>query len=170
MIKYAPKKVFILDDEEYIEITYEELCSRAEIDPSYKDKLFLPLYGMLMEVSESTYLEFYRLQRRQKYIDERSRENKDIPYDSLTTDEFNGEDILVDDGESVEDQAVRNVTAEEIRFRISLLKPADQELVQAMFFEGLSERQYAEKCGVNRNAIHKRKVRILEELKKLLEN
>ena len=170
MKKYAPKKVFILDNGKYIEITYAELCRREEIDPSYKDKLFLPLYGMLMEVSKSTYLEFYRLQRRQKYIDERSRDNKDISYDSLTTDEFNGEDILVDDGESVEDQAVRNVTAEEIRFIISLLKPADQELVQAMFFEGLSERQYAEKCGVNRNAIHKRKVRILEELKKLLEN
>lgn len=170
MKKYAPKKVFILDNGKYIEITYKELCHREETDPSYKDKLFLPLYGMIMEVTESTYIEFYRLQRRQKYIDERSRDNKDISYDSLTTDEFNGEDILVDDGDSVEDQAVRNVTAEEIRFIISLLKPADQELVQAMFFEGLSERQYAEKCGVNRNAIHKRKVRILEELKKLLEN
>ena len=170
MKKYAPKKVFILDNGEYIEITYAELCLREKADPSYKDKLFLPLYGMIMEVTESTYLEFYRLQRRQKYIDERSRDNKDISYDSLTTDEFIGEDILVDDGDSVEDQAVRNVTAEEIRFIISLLKPEDQELVKAMFFEGLSERQYAEKCGVNRNAVHKRKVRILEELKKLLEN
>ena len=170
MKKYAPRKVFILENGEYVEISYEELCRREENDPSYKDKLFLPLYGMIMEVTESTYIEFYKLQRRQKYIDERSRDNKDISYDSLTTDEFNGEDILVDDGESVENQTVRNVTAEEIRFIISLLKPADQELVQAMFFEDLSERQYAERCGVNRNAIHKRKVRILEELKKLLEN
>lgn len=47
---------------------------------------------MIMEVTESTYIEFYKLQRRQKYIDERSRDNKDISYDSLTTDEFNGED------------------------------------------------------------------------------
>ena len=170
MKKYAPRKVFILENGEYVEISYEELCCREETDCTYKDKLFLPLYGMIMEVTESTYLEFYKLQRRQKYINERSRDNKDISYDSLTTDEFNGEDILVDDGESVEDQAVRNVTAEEIRFIISLLKPADQELIQAMFFEGLSERQYAERCGVNRNAIHKRKVRILEELKKYLEN
>ncbi len=72
--KYAPKKVFILKNNEYIEITYEELCHREENDPSYKDKLFLPLYGMIMEVTESTYIEFYKLQRRQKYIDERSRD------------------------------------------------------------------------------------------------
>ena len=170
MKKYAPKKVFILENNEYIEITYEELCRREENNPSYKDKLFLPLYGMIMEVSEATYIEFYQMQRRQKYIDERSKDNKDISYDSLTTDEFNGADILVDDSENVEDQAIRNVTAEEIRFIISMLKPSDQELIQAMFYEGLSERQYAKRCGVNRNAIHKRKSRILEELKKILGN
>lgn len=170
MKKYAPKKVFILENNEYIEITYEELCRREESNPSYKDKRFLPLYGMIMEVDEAIYIEFYQMQRRQKYIDERSKDNKDISYDSLTTDEFNGEDILVDDGESVEDQAIRNVTAEEILFVISMLKPSDQELIRAMFYEGISERQYAKRCGVNRNAIHKRKVRILEELKKILGN
>ena len=163
MKKYAPKKVFILENGKYIEITYTELSFREQTDPSYKHKFFLPLYGMIMEVSEDTYLEFYRMQRRQKYIYERSKENNDISYNSF--DGFNGEDILVDDGESVEDQAVRNITAEEIRSVISLLKLADQELVQAMFFEGLSERQYAKRCGVNRNDIHKRKVRILEKLK-----
>lgn len=78
MKKYAPKKVFILENNEYIEITYEELCRREENNPSYKDKLFLPLYGMIMEVSEATYIEFYQMQRRQKYIDERSKDNKDI--------------------------------------------------------------------------------------------
>lgn len=129
MKKYAPKKVFILENNEYIEITYEELCRREENNPSYKDKLFLPLYGMIMEVSEATYIEFYQMQRRQKYIDERSKDNKDISYDSLTTDEFNGADILVDDSENVEDQAIRNVTAEEIRYIISMLKPSDQELM-----------------------------------------
>ena len=86
-----------------------------------------------MEVSEATYIEFYQMQRRQKYIDERSKDNKDIFYNSLTTDEFNGEDILVDDSETVEEQAIRNVTAEEISFIISLLKPADQDWFKLCF-------------------------------------
>lgn len=47
--KYAPRKVFILENGEYVEITYEELCRREESNPSYKDKLFLPLYGMIMD-------------------------------------------------------------------------------------------------------------------------
>ena len=38
----------------------------------------------------------YKDKRRQKYLDERSAKNGDFSYDMLTTDEFNGEDILVD--------------------------------------------------------------------------
>lgn len=94
---------------------------------------------------------------------------KDISFDSLTTADFNGESILID-SDNIEDQAIRNIMSEDIRHVISMLKPSDQELIQAMFYEGLSERQYAKRCGVNRNAIHKRKSRILEELKKILGN
>lgn len=39
MKKYAPKKVFILENNEYIEITYEELCRREENNPSYGKKM-----------------------------------------------------------------------------------------------------------------------------------
>ena len=57
-MKYAPKKVFILENNEYVEITYEELCHREATDKSYEDKLFLPLHGMLMEVTEDVYADF----------------------------------------------------------------------------------------------------------------
>lgn len=50
---YAPRKVFILENGGYTELSYEEFCRRRKTDPSYGDKLFLPLYGMIMEVVES---------------------------------------------------------------------------------------------------------------------
>ena len=46
----------------------------------------------------------------------------------------------------------------------------EQTLIQAIYFDEMSERDYAKKTGVYRNAIHKKKVRILEKLKKILEN
>ena len=100
-MKYAPKKVFILENNEYVEITYEELCHREATDKSYGDKLFLPLHGMLMEVTEDVYADFYRDQRRQQYITARAIANGDVSYDALNTDEFNGEDTLVDPDENV---------------------------------------------------------------------
>ena len=51
---------------------------------------------------------------------------------------------------------------------ISALPAADQALVQGLFFKGQSELDYAREIGVSQPAVHKRKVRILKSLKKLL--
>ena len=48
-----------------------------------------------------------------------------------------------------------------LRKAILSLNRSDQELVEALLFKGMSEREYAEQTGVFRNAIHKRKQRIL---------
>ena len=82
MKKYAPRKVFILENNEYIEISYEELCYREEIDPSYKDKLFIPLHGMIMEVDETAYRDFYKAKDRDEYLTWRTK-YKDISYGRL---------------------------------------------------------------------------------------
>lgn len=57
-MKYAPKKVFIIENGKYIELTYEEYILRKENNDTVK--FFLPLYGVLMEVSEDTYKEYYQ--------------------------------------------------------------------------------------------------------------
>lgn len=101
-MKYAPKKVFILENGNYKEITYNELRQLEQTDKSYMDKFFLPLHGMLMEVTKQTYREYYQDKRRQKYIDERSKLNGDVSYNALDTDETLGEDILADRRTDVE--------------------------------------------------------------------
>ena len=53
--KIRTEKGFLFENGEYIEISYEELCRREENDPSYKDKFFIPLHGMIMEVDETAY-------------------------------------------------------------------------------------------------------------------
>ena len=65
---YAPRKVFIKENGEYLELTYEAYCTRCETDPFYQNRRFLPLHGMLMEVSEEEYVQFYRQKNRQKYL------------------------------------------------------------------------------------------------------
>ncbi len=72
-------------------------------------------------------------------------------------------------GESVEDTVFRKISVEELYRAMRHLRPADHALVIALFFEGKTEREYAEELGVYRNTVHKRKMRILTELKKILE-
>lgn len=168
-MKYAPKKVFILENGLYKEITYSELKQLEQADKFYMDKFFLPLHGMLMEITEETYKEYYRDKRRQKYIDERSKLNGDVSYNALDTDETLGEDILADRRTDVEMQVINQMTVEQLRKAFLLLLPDERELITAIYIQNLTEREFAKKKGVYHNAVHKRKLRVLEKLKKFLD-
>lgn len=169
-MKYAPNKVFILENDSYVEISYKELCQRTTQDKFYEDKLFLPLHGMLMEVAEDEYKIFYKNVRRQKYLKELSAANGDFSYDMLTTDEFNGQDILVDEKQDVEEIVEKNMLLDKLNTGLSLLSVEEKELIRMIFFEELTEREIAKKQGVSQVAVHKKKQRILNKLKKILKN
>lgn len=168
MMKKAPKKIFILENGNYKELSYEDFCLLKEKNISYADKFFIPLHGMLMEVTEETYRNFYKSQRRQKYIDERSAENEDFSYDMLTTDDFNGEDIIADESEPLDEQVIRKIMTDKLKFALPLLTEDEQKLIREIFYEELSERSLAEKYCISQVAIHKRKVKILEKLKNMI--
>lgn len=168
-MKYAPKKVFILENGNYKEITYNELQKLERSGKSYVDKFFLPLHGMLMEVTEQTYREYYRDKRRQKYIDERSKLNGDVSYNALDTDETLGEDVFADTKTDVESEVINKMTVAELRKAFLLLLPDERELIKILFIDGVTERKASEMYGVSQVAIHKRKNRILAKLKDFLE-
>lgn len=168
-VKYAPKKVFILENGKYKEITYSELQKLEQSDKSYAEKFFLPLYGMLMEVTAETYKAYYKDKRRQKYIDERSLLNGDVSYDALDTDETLGAEVFADKKTDVEAAVINKMTVAELRKAFLLLSPDERKLITAIYIQNLTEREYAKQKGVYHNAVHKRKLRILEKLKKFLD-
>ena len=167
--KYDNAKCFILSSYGYEEITYSELCHRRDLDETYKNKKFIPLHGMLMEVTTEQYIDFYRIRNRQRYLDKRSAEKGDISIDMLTTPEFNGENILVYD-EDIADQVTNRIMLEKLCDSLGLLTAKEKELIRDIFYNGLTERDLAIKHRVSQVAIHKRKKRILDKLKKLLGN
>ncbi len=167
-MRYAPERIFILENGKYIEIDYQrfELLMKHQSDKRY----FIPLHGMLMEVDEQQYYEFYKDKRRQKYLKEESLKNGEISYDMLTADEFKREKILVDSELSVEQLAERNIIRDQLYNSLELLTLDERELIHAMFFEGVTEREYARRQGVYSNAVHKKKKRIIAKLRDLMKN
>ena len=164
-MKYAPKKVFVLEDGEYIEVTYTQLCQEKA---RYAGRRFLPLHGMLMEVSEVDYKEFYREQRRQKYLNERSNDNGDFSYDMLTTDEFNGEDILIDTVSDTQGQAERNLLVDRLRKTLQCLSEDEQELIALHFQQGFPQVDLAKILGINQSSVSRRISKAVEKLKFLM--
>ena len=50
------------------------------------------------------------------------------------------------------------------------LNDADREMINALFFDGASTRDYAARIGITQRAVIKRRDRILRDLKKCFEN
>lgn len=65
------------------------------------------------------------------------------------------------------------IHSDEVRLlRVALLhlEVSEMELIQSLFFKGMSERQLSKITGVPPMTIHDRKIKILRKLKKFLEN
>lgn len=170
MKTYAPKKVFVLEQNQYIEMSYEELCELRKLNNEFKSKWFIPLHGMLMEVTENVYREFYKEERRQKYLDKLAKENCVLSYDKLTNDELNGQACLLDNGVSVVELVEQKLMKSELMKGLEQLDEAERELLQLIYFEEMTEKAIAARYGVSQQAIHKKKGKVLGKLKKFLES
>lgn len=94
----------------------------------------------------------------------------ELSYDALATSELNCENIIVDEIAPLDEQVILKIMLDKLRFALLLLFEDEQELMHGLFFENLSEREYAAQKGVYHNAIYNKKMRILKKFKKFLDN
>ncbi len=65
--------------------------------------------------------------------------------------------------------ALKNVTHEKLRHCLSLLDEQEREIIDAIFFKGLSERKLAQQWEIPQKTLNNRKRVLLAKLKKILE-
>ena len=149
MKKYAPRKVFVLENGEYAEITYEELRRREENDPSYREKLFLPLHGMIMEVTQEQYDDFYRTQERQRYLRKRDRKYGLMSLDSFDTETDRGADYLCVCAEDVAELVAHAMLLDKLRMVIHTLSEEEKELIDKHFYQEIPQTELADELGIS---------------------
>lgn len=69
-----------------------------------------------------------------------------------------------------EEAVIHAEDIQKLRAALQQLEPDEAELIHALFFLGLSERQFAKRTGIPAMTIHDRKKRILGKLYKIIEN
>lgn len=134
-------------------------------------KYYIHVPGALVEVSEDVYFAYYQEKRRGRTLREKDERNGAVSYDGLDTPELTGQEMIPDhDAVSVEDAAIANILRDRLHRCLALLDEPDRQLIQALYFEGLSERKYAKRVGIPQRTINDRRRRVLRKLKELLEN
>ena len=169
MKKYAPRKVFILENGGYVELTYEEFENRKDNDPSYESRFFIPIQGFLLEVDREHYEDFYRTKDRLTYLKRLDIKYGLLSIDAFDTEDDNGTDYISDDTEDVADTVAHLLLLDKLRLIIDMLPEDEKELIIAHFYKGKSQTKLAEEYGVNQSNISRRISKILAKIKKLLE-
>ena len=164
MVKYAPRKVYIRESGGYVELSYTEFCRCRESDQTYMDKLFIPIQGCLLEVVREQYTDFYRDKERWRYLQKLDTKNRLLSLDGFTDSEGNPLDFITDEAVDIA------VMVDRLKAALPLLSDSEQELIQAIFFDGLSEREVGARLGITQSVVNKRKARILIKLRKIIEN
>ena len=167
MVKYAPRKVYIRESGGYVELSYTEFCRCRESDQT---KLFIPIQGCLLEVVREQYTDFYRDKERWRYLKKLDTKNSLLSLDGFTDSEGKPLDFIADEAADIAETVVNAVMVDRLKAALPLLSDSEQELIQAIFFDGLSEREVGARFGITQSVVNKRKARILRKLRKIIEN
>ena len=169
-MKYAPRKVYIKESGGYAELTYKDFCRRRQADQSYMDKLFIPVQGCLLEVVREQYGDFYKEKERWRYLQKLDTSHSLLSLDGFTDSEGNVIDFVVDEAVDVAETVVYAVMVDRLKAALTLLSGSEQALINAIFFEELSEREVGLRLGITQSVVNKRKAKILAKLRKIMEN
>ena len=119
----------------------------------------------LMEVSRDDYVRHYKELEHIRYLKKLDIENGLISMENM--DDADSDNTISSD--YVPERAEIAIMMKKLSDCLLMLTDDELELIKAIFFDGVSERDYALRKGVYHNAVHKKKVRILKKLKDLME-
>lgn len=124
--------------------------------------------GKRIPVSEKVYKAYYQCRDREKYLDKLASHNN-ISLEDCVEEGIQVEHEIASVKMSMEDAIVDRESIEKMRKCLSLLDLSERRLIEALFFEDMSEHQFSKRTGIAQRTINDQKRRILSKLKKLME-
>lgn len=171
-MKYAPRKVFIKENGEYIELEYDEFCKMKAHDEAYKQKLFIPVQGCLLEVDEKNYKDYYKEKERNRYL-----HILDIKYRlgsiSAMIQYHNEEDfsyIIADEEYDVESRIIDKIMIEKLHCVLSKASQEEMRVIDLIYNKQLTQREAAKELGIPQSTLEYRLQKMYDSIRKNIEN
>ena len=134
-----------------------------------KKEYFLYVKGKAVKVSEEVYKAYWKITEHEKYLIKKDWKNNVIPFSAL---DYDGHfvDNIIDERVDLEKIVEVKMQIEELNKALATLTKKERELMEAIFYKEESLRSIGKKEKVSYQAIGKRRDKILEKLRKLLED
>lgn len=135
-----------------------------------KKEYRIRISGKLVEVTKEVYLCYYRMQRRALFLEEKDGKHGVVYYSAMDTEETNGEEAIPDlTSPYVEDVVTDKLMVEQLYRCISRLTESEKMLIEALYFQGKSEREWSAETGIPQKTINNRRLRLVGKLRKMME-
>ena len=135
-----------------------------------KEKYMIKIQGDLIEVSEDVYYAYFRMERQERWQEEKKQAHDVLSYDAMDNEEIVGAEMIPDlASPSLEENVISREVKDRLHHAVEALPRGERELIHAIYFEGKSEREYAKQQGCSQNKIYKRRIKILSKLKMFLD-
>ncbi len=169
-MQYAPRKVYIRESGGYGIILHGFLPPQGIRPDLHGQAVYSHSRLSGFEVVREQYTDFYRDKERWRYLQKLDTKNRLLSLDGFTDSEGNPLDFITDEAVDIAETVVNAVMVDRLKAALPLLSDSEQELIQAIFFDGLSEREVGARLGITQSVVNKRKARILIKLRKIIEN
>ena len=134
-----------------------------------KKEYYLYVKGKAVPVSEEVYKAYWKITEHEKYLQRKDWKHNVIPFLGLDHDGHFIDNIIY---EKIDLEKIVEVKMqiEELHRALNTLSKEERELMEAIFYKEESLRSIGKKEKVTHQAISGRRDRILEKLRKILED
>ena len=134
-----------------------------------KKEYYLYVKGKAVPVNEEVYKAYWKITEHEKYLQKKDCKYGVIPFSSLDHD-GHFVDNIIDEKIDLEKIVEVKMQIEELHRALNTLSKEERELMEAIFYREESLRSISRKEKVTHQAIGQRRDRILEKLRKILED
>ena len=134
-----------------------------------KKEYHIYVRGKAVPVSEEVYKAYWKITEHEKYLQRKDWKYDVIPFSAM---DYDGHfvDNIIDERIDLEKIVEVKMQIEELNKALATLTKKERELIEAIFYKEESLRLIGKKEKVSYQAIGKRRDKILEKLRKLLED
>ena len=130
---------------------------------------YLYVKGEAIPISEEVYKAYWKITEHEKYLQKKDCKYGVIPFSSLDHD-GHFVDNIIDEKIDLEKIVEVKMRIEELHRALNTLSKEERELMEAIFYKEESLRSISRREKVTHQAISGRRDRILEKLRKILED
>ena len=135
-----------------------------------KEKYMIKVEGKLVEVTPDVYYAYFRMERQERWQEEKQQGHAVVSYDALDDGETVGVEVVPDlTTPSMEEAVMTREIHEKLHRAVDALPKAERELIQAIYFDGFTEKEYAVSSGLSQQGVSYRLRKILSKLRNFMD-